>query len=150
MAIQYPGSQTSLEARLGWRITKPCPIGIPKEKGNTYTNFHYFCTICCSIFAKFGLAVIKSASSEASPEGFASRNQRNKGEGRIWKKLGTLIWKLNFHAVIKSAACAASPTAWGAPGRWLGSGRRGQGAPQTVWEAALVADLNSCKVFLSG
>ena len=30
------------------------------------------------------------------------------------------FWELNFQTVIKSAASAASPTAWGAPGRRLG------------------------------
>ena len=60
--------------------------------------------------------------------------------------------KLNFQAVIKSAASAASPTAWGAPddgARWDdGVGRTterirttARGAPQAVGEAALAADL---------
>ena len=60
--------------------------------------------------------------------------------------------KLNFQAVIKSAASAASPPAWGAPddgARWDdGVGRTterirttARGAPQAVGEAALAADL---------
>ena len=60
--------------------------------------------------------------------------------------------KLNFQAVIKSAASAASPLAWGAPddgARWDdGVGRTterirttARGAPQAVGEAALAADL---------
>ena len=68
-----------------------------------------------------------------------------KGLGRFWKKL-------NFQAVIKSAASAASPTAWGAPddgARWDDGARPddgtdsddGSGAPQAVGEAALAADL---------
>ena len=65
---------------------------------------------------------------------------------------GFLWGKLNFQAVIKSAASAASPTAWGAPddgARWDdGVGRTterirttARGAPQAVGEAALAADL---------
>ena len=34
-------------------------------------------------------------------------------------ELFCLLWKLNFQAVIKSAASAASPIAWGEPGRRL-------------------------------
>ena len=45
-------------------------------------------------------------------------------EGRYWLGMsGSLVEKLNFQAVIKSAASAASPTDWelhmGAPGRRL-------------------------------
>ena len=65
-----------------------------------------------------------------------------------------VLEKLNFQAVIKSAASAASPTAWGAPddgAQWDDSDRVGRtterirttarGAPQAVGEAALAADL---------
>ena len=66
--------------------------------------------------------------------------------------LVTLVKKLNFQAVIKSAASAASPTAWGAPRavvrirpvvRPTPSSHRApsSGAPQAVGEAALAADL---------
>ena len=62
--------------------------------------------------------------------------------------LGALFW--NFQAVIKSAASAASTTAWERPddgGQWDDGhgrtterfGRRPQGAPQAVGEAALAA-----------
>ena len=68
------------------------------------------------------------------------------------KGFGRVLEKLNFQAVIKSAASAASPTAWGAPddgARWDdGVGRAterirttARGAPQAVGEAALAADL---------
>ena len=66
--------------------------------------------------------------------------------------LVTLVKRLNFQAVIKWAASAASPTAWERPddgGRWDDGdgrttdrfGRRARGAPQAVGEAALAADL---------
>ena len=66
--------------------------------------------------------------------------------------LVTLVERLNFQDVIKSAASAASPTAWERPddgGRWDDGdgrttdriGRRARGAPQAVGEAALAADL---------
>ena len=73
---------------------------------------------------------------------------------RVFAPLGlvTLVQEPSFQAVIKSAASAASPTAWGAPddgARWDdGDGRTteqdlddGSGAPQAVGEAALAADL---------
>ena len=70
-----------------------------------------------------------------------------------------LFWKLNFQAVIKSAASAASPTAWelhgsaratgdggttGTAGRRIGSGDGFGALPcnsQAVGETALAADL---------
>ena len=66
--------------------------------------------------------------------------------------LVALVRKPDFQAVIKSAASAASPPAWGAPddgARWDdGVGRTteqirttARGAPQAVGEAALAADL---------
>ena len=73
---------------------------------------------------------------------------------RVLGPLGllTLVRKPGFQAVIKSAASAASPTAWDAPddgARWDdGVGRTterirttARGAPQAVGEAALAADL---------
>ena len=76
------------------------------------------------------------------------------GLGRVLRVLDRFcaFRKLDFQAVIKSAACAASPTAWGAPddgARWDdGVGRTterirttARGAPQAVGEAALAADL---------
>ena len=62
----------------------------------------------------------------------------------VFEKLG-LVLKLNFQAVIKSAASAASPIAWGEP-----RSRRPPaeavvlirpGSPQAMGEAALAADL---------
>ena len=55
------------------------------------------------------------------------------------------MWeKLNFQAVIKSAASAASPIAWGEPGRRLRLAGDGFGALPTalaIGEDALAADL---------
>ena len=49
--------------------------------------------------------------------------------------------KLNFQAMIKSAASTDSPPAWGAlRPRWLHPIRR-LGAPQAIREAVLAADL---------
>ena len=50
-----------------------------------------------------------------------------KSFGKDLAELGNSFWKLNFQAVIKSAANAASPTAWGAPGRRLGKRTAGLG-----------------------
>ena len=79
--------------------------------------------------------------------------------GKVWEGFGRFWKKLNFQAVIKSAASAASPPAWGAPddgARWDdGVGRTSerirttaQGAPLELpsldfafGEAALAADL---------
>ena len=73
--------------------------------------------------------------------------------------LFNFLEKLNFQAVIKSAASAASPPAWGAPddgARWddgvgrttdrirttaSAGGRQLRGSPQAIGEAALAADL---------
>ena len=84
----------------------------------------------------FWAAVIKSATS-ADSRGIRKPESRQKGLGRIWKKLGAA----NFQAVIKLDAIAASPTAWGSPGRRLGCRRQGRSAPQAVGEAAQAADL---------
>ena len=74
----------------------------------------------------------------------------------IWGSSSTFrelcFWKLDFQAVIKLAASAASPPAWGAPddgARWDdGVGRTterdsddGSGRSPSVGEAALAADL---------
>ena len=48
--------------------------------------------------------------------------------------------KLYFQALIKLAASAASPTAWGAPCDGPAGGRQPRGAPQAVGDAALAAD----------
>ena len=48
-------------------------------------------------------------------------------------------WK-DLEAVIKSAASAASTTAWERTGDGLACAQRGRGAPQAVVEAALAAD----------
>ena len=45
----------------------------------------------------------------------------------VFEKFG-LVLKLNFQAVIKSAASAASPIAWGEPGRQLRLAGDGFGA----------------------
>ena len=48
---------------------------------------------------------------------------------RYWDKMrNSLMEKLNFQAVIKSAASAASPIAWGEPGRRLRLAGDGFGA----------------------
>ena len=70
----------------------------------------------------------------------------------VWEGFGKGLGELDFQAVIKSAASAASPPAWGAPddgARWDdGVGRTterirttARSAPQAVGEAALAADL---------
>ena len=65
----------------------------------------------------------------------------------VFEKFGTvllvlelffLFWKLNFEAVIKSAASAASPTAWRLADDGLGAPPCNS---QAVGEAALAADL---------
>ena len=71
---------------------------------------------------------------------------------KVWEGFGKGFGQLDLQAVIKSAASAASPPAWGAPddgARWDdGVGRTterirttARGAPQAVGEAALAADL---------
>ena len=47
--------------------------------------------------------------------GAPNAEQMNQKYGLALLGLVTLVKRLNFQAVIKSAASAASPTAWGAP-----------------------------------